>query len=327
MTYNLKTKYMGFELRNPIVVSSSGLTNNVENIKKIEDAGAGAVVLKSLFEEQIIDEIDAKLNDNDMYFWFPEAREHVKSISTDHGVNQYLQLIKEVKKEVSIPVIASINCMTATAWPAFASKIEEAGADGLELNISIMPRNDEVDCRTLELEYIQTVEEVRRHTKLPISVKLAPYFTHLAQICKGFTESGATNIVLFNRYLKPDVDIDSISITRNKYHSNEDEIAESLRWIALLSNRNYCELTASTGIHTGADVIKAILVGATAVQIATTLYTNGLDYIRTMISDMESWMREKAFNSIDTFKGKLSEGKQATAAFERVQFMKKTTDA
>ncbi len=317
---------MGLDLNNPIVVSSSGLTNNIEYMKKIASVGAGAIVLKSLFEEQIIEEVDHKLKDNDMYFWFPEANEHVKTISKDHGVSEYLNLIKEAKAEISIPVIASINCMTATEWPSFAKRIEEAGADGLELNISIMPRNDEVDCRALEMEYIEIVEEVRKHTKLPLSVKIGPHFTNIAQLCCGLTKAGASNVVLFNRYYKPDVDIENMNIVANKYHSNADEISESLRWIALISNRNYCELTASTGVHTGADIIKTILVGATAVQVATTLYTNGVDYIKTMLADMEAWMTKKGYSSMDEFKGILNKSKEATTAFERVQFMKKTTD-
>ena len=324
---DLKTNYMGLEMKNPIIAGSSGITNNVESIKRIAGYGIGAVVLKSLFEEQIVHEIDVKLKDNEMYFWYPEARDFVQSISKDHGVDKYLELIRESKKAVDIPIIASINCMSPAEWPSFAKKIEEAGADGLELNITILPQNDEISSCDMEMQYVTIVEEVRKFTSLPIAVKISPYFSNLRMLCSALTQAGAQAVVMFNRYYKPDVDIDKMAIVSNKYHSNAEELSESLRWIGLLSNRNICQFAASTGIHKGDDVIKALLVGADAAQIATILYKNGLEYIPVMLTHIEKWMENKGFKSIADFKGKLSKGKEVTASFERVQFMKKTTNA
>ena len=323
---DLKTNYMGLTLNNPIVVSSSGFTNNIDSIKKIAGYGAGAVVLKSLFEEQIVHEIDVKLKDNEMYFWYPEAKDYVQHISKNHGIEQYLDLIKEAKKAVDIPVIASINCMTPAEWPAFSKRVQDAGADGLELNISILPTNDEISSCDIEMLYIEIVEAVKKHTTLPIAVKISPYFTNLSLLCSGLAKAGADAIVLFNRYYKPDIDINKMAVIPNKYYSNSDELSESIRWIGLLSQKNMCHFAASTGIHKGDDVIKALLVGAEAAEIATVLYKNGLEYIPVMLTHMKKWMENKGFTSLSEFRGKLAKGKEANFAFERVQFMKKTTN-
>lgn len=321
---NLHTTYMGLKINSPVIVSSSGFSADIEKMVQAQKAGAGAIVLKSLFEEQIIQETAGKLQENEMYFWFPEANDQISKLTKEQGVADYLQLIKDAKKALDIPVIASINCMTSAEWPAFAAKIQDAGADGLELNIAIIPRNDDVDCCALEMEYVQIVEEVCKNTSLPVSVKIGSHFTNLSQLCKGLCQAGAKNIVMFNRYYQPDINIENLEIVSNDYKSKEGEYSESLRWIALLSNNNYCELTASTGYHTGHDVVKALLAGASAVQVATTLYQNGIEYIAEMLTDIQSWMQTKSFDTIEDFKGKLSQNKEATVAFERVQFMKKT---
>ncbi len=321
----MKTKYMGLDLRNPVIVSSSGLTGNPEAISKCEKNGAGAVVLKSLFEEQISAEIESRLEKDSMYFWYPEAREYVKSFSGKYSLEKYLDQLKKAKSSVKIPLIASINCVTHTKWIEFAKEIEQAGADALELNINISP-SDQDEPGSIEERYIQIVKEVKKSTGLPVAVKIGFYFTNLLTMVKSLAGEKADSVVMFNRFFRPDIDINEVRPVTGNYYSSPGEITLALRWIALLSGKADCDLVAATGIHDAEGTIKCIMAGATAVQLCTILYRNGLKQIGVILKDMESWMKKKNYGSIADFSGLLANKKEYTPELERIQFMKRNFD-
>lgn len=320
---DLTTNYMGLKLANPIIVSSSGLSNTLNKVKKIAENGAGAVVLKSLFEEQIIADQSKLMTQTDMYFWYPDAIEFVNNFTKDQGIEAYINLIKGCKDSVDIPVIASINCISTKEWPSFAEKIEEAGADGIELNISIMPFGKEIESADIEASYYNIVKEVKKYVDIPVSVKLSFYFTNLYLTIKRLKDAGAKGVILFNRFYRPDVDINNLSLASRNVFSSHDEITLSLRWIGLLSKKIDIDFAGSTGIHSGADVIKQILVGASSAQVCTAIYRHGYEYIGTMLEEMITWMRKFGYSNLNQFRGLLVKDDEATAEFERVQFMKR----
>jgi dihydroorotate dehydrogenase (fumarate) len=320
---DLTTKYMGLTLKNPIIVSSSRLTRTLSSVQKCAEHGAGAVVLKSLFEEQILADKGKLIEQESMYFWFPEAIDHINNIAKEQGVSEYLTLIREAKKSISIPLIASINCVSSKEWPAFAQRIEEAGADAIELNIAIFPYNSDLSSEAIESVYMEIVQEVKKHTQIPVSVKLGPCFTNLHSLCEGLSHAGADALVLFNRFYRPDINIDDLTLISDNYYSAPEEIGQSLRWVALLSKEIDCDFAAATGIHDYSGIVKQILAGADATQVCTSLFKNGVAYMDTMLDDLKGWMAKHNYNSIADFKGKVAAG---NAAFERVQYMKKSTD-
>jgi len=321
---DLSTNYMGLKLRNPIIVSSSKLTSDIQNIKKCADMGAGAIVLKSLFEEQLLADSQKLMDQDDKYFWFPEAVEFINTHSKEQGVKEYLSLISEAKRLTEVPIFGSINCTTSHEWPKFARKLEEAGIDGLELNIAVFPFDAKVSSKEIEDVYVEIVEAVKSYVSVPIAVKIGPCFTNLMQIVSRLSEAGADAVVLFNRFYRPDIDINQEKLMIDNYMSAPEEITQPLRWISLLSNRVKCDLAGNTGIHDAKGIIKMIYSGAAATEICTTLYKNGVGYIDKMVQDLKGWMEEHNFNSIESFKGKIVTKAENLAAFERVQFMKKT---
>lgn len=324
---DLTTKYLGLTLSNPVIVASSGLTDSVDKIKELERNGAGAVVLKSLFEEQILREADHKIKlarENDMiYSEHSETFDYIDMHVKEKEVNNYIDLIKNAKKAVNIPVIASVNCITAHEWMNFAKNIENAGADALELNIFIMPFSLDKDCGEINKVYYEIVEKVKKEITIPIAVKLSPFFANLGAVIKTLAEKGVDGFVLFNRFSRPDIDIDNIRVVPASIYSTPAEMYNTLRWIAILGNRISSDLAASTGIHDGDAVIKQILAGASVVQVASAIYKNGPEHILKMKNTLEHWMDKKGFLYIDQFKGRLSQEKsQNPEAFERIQFMK-----
>jgi dihydroorotate dehydrogenase (fumarate) len=322
---DLSTNYMGIKIANPLIVSSSGLTNSADRVKECADNGAGAVVLKSLFEEQLVTGKTSLINQDEMYFWYPEALDFVNTISKEDGISAYLQLIEKAKKTVSIPVMASINCVTPREWPKFAAEIEKSGADGIELNIFIPPTNINLTGYKMEETYIDIIHEVRKNVSIPIAVKVGFYFTNLYRMLYKISNLDVSSLVLFNRYYRPDIDVETMRVVAQNVYSSPHEITLSLRWIALLYSRINKELVAATGIHDYKGVIKQILAGASSVQICSTLYKNGVSYIRTLLDDIEKWMAQKGYSNIASFRGLVAKNEENTAAFERVQFMKKTT--
>jgi len=320
---DLSTEYMGLKLKNPIIVSSSKLTGDINNIKKCVDVGAGAIVIKSLFEEQLIADSNALMDQDIKYFWFPEAIEHINKHSKEHGLKQVLNLIKSSKNYTDIPIIASINCISAHEWPQFAKTLEDAGADAIELNIAIFPFDKYMACADIADKYIEIIDKVKAHVNIPVSVKMGSYFTNLIQITNRLDEAGVDGLVLFNRYYRPDIDIETETIVRDNILSSPLEVTKSLRWIALLSPLLKCDLAAGTGIHDYSGVVKQLLAGASATQICSTLFNNGISYIDTILFDLQKWMEKHRYNSVSEFKGKVANKEGSSQKFERMQFLKK----
>ena len=321
---NLSVKYMGLDLPNPVIVGSSSLTNSVKKIERLEKAGAGAVVLKSLFEEQILVDKGKLIRQEEMYFWYPEAIEFVNQSMKGAGIESYIQLISDTKKTVTIPVIASINCVTDREWPSSAKELELAGVDALELNIAIFPFNKEITAEAIEDQYVSIVKAVKKEIRIPVAVKIGPYFTNIQRITYKLQQAGADAIVLFNRFFSPNLNIHRMTITNENMFSSPEEMALTLRWVGLVSSEVKCDIGASTGIHTSGDVIRQLLMGAATTQICSTLYHNGSNYLKTIIDGLTKWMTEHGFNKINDFKGLISENKVNRPSFERLQFMKKS---
>jgi len=320
---NLETTYMGIKLKNPLIVGSSGLTNSVENIIEIEKNGAAAVVLKSLFEEQISHAASNTLSQNEFANYYPEAEDYVKQYTRMADVEKYIDLIKSSKEKVNIPIIASVNCISNTEWIDFAKRIEQAGADGLELNIFVLPSDISKDGAENEAVYFEIVKSIKKVVTIPVALKISYYFSGLAKTVNALSWSGIDGLVLFNRFYSPDFDIETLEVKPSYIFSNPSDLSLSLRWVAMLSNHVNCDIAASTGVHDGRALIKQLLAGAKAVQIASVLYKKGFKEIGSMLEDLENWMERKNFTSLDQFTGHLSVKKTDNpAAFERVQFMK-----
>lgn len=320
---NLTTSYCGISLKNPIMAASSGLTSNIDNLIKMERAGISAVVIKSLFEEQIKFEYSKTMAQYKDTFAYPEADDYIRQYTQSKEVEQYLSLIVEAKSRLKIPVIASINCISAGDWTDFAKKIEAAGADALELNIFILPLDENIASEEIERRYFEIIEKVLKVVSIPVTVKLGSNFSNLSRFVVRLSWLGVKGIVLFNRTFAPDIDIDRLQITNANIFSHPEESANTLRWVALLSSKIKCDLSATTGIHDGAAVIKQLLAGAQTVQIASVMYKNGLDVAKDMLTFMEEWMAKNNFSTLHDFQGILSYKEVANpAAYERVQFMR-----
>ena len=315
----LDTTYMGLHLKNPLIVSSSGLTDSVDKIKKIADNEAGAVILKSLFEEQINYETSSLLEYND----YPEAADYIRAYAEDNTVNEYIDLIKGAKKAVSIPIIASINSVTSENWVEYATKLEEAGADALELNIHIIPTHANQEPDKIEQRYLSIIKEVKKRISIPLAVKIGFHFTNIIRISELILASGASAITLFNKFYEPDINIESKKITVGEVFTQPSDIRHALRWVGMLSPTINGELSASTGVHSGEAAIKMLLAGAQTVQMASIIYKNGPGIIPSFLDFMQDWMKNKRYSTIDEFRGELNYGSiENPSLYERTQFMK-----
>ncbi len=317
---NTEINYLGLKLKNPIIVGSCGLTNSVENIKELAKNGAAAVVLKSIFEEEIMMEYHATLKNAE-----PEDLKYLDYYDykiKQENVKKYIELIKATKKAVDIPVIASINCTSSHEWTYFTKKIEEAGADALELNIFMMPYQKDKTGSDNEKIYFDIIEKVKSQVKIPVSLKMSHYFSNLGRFIERLSEK-VDGLVLFNRFYSPDFDIDNEKLFAGHIYSSKFEMHIPLRWIAMTHGHVHSHIAGSTGIHSGADIIKMLLAGADATQIVTTIYQHGPEQIKKMLGELEEYMKKHNYTSINDFKGKLSLKKaENPSAFYRVQFMK-----
>ncbi|MCB2209123.1 MAG: dihydroorotate dehydrogenase-like protein [Bacteroidetes bacterium] len=324
---NLKTSYLGLDLKNPLIASSSRLTGDMKSINECIDNGIGAIVLKSLFEEQIRLEAESETRAgaaNDYYYWFTEAKEKVIGLSMEENLDKYLKFVENIKANSDVPVISSINCTTAEDWPKFASAIQQAGADALELNIALFPFDKDVASADIEELYVEILKSVKKEVSIPVSIKLGYYFTNLFSVANKLVSNGVDGLVLFNRYYRPDIDIDTLKVVSENHMSSPDEIHIPMRWIGLLKGNDIgCDLAASTGVHDYQGAIKQILAGADAVQLCSALYLKGIPYIKTMLEEMGNWMEKNRFSSIDSFKGKALDNQTIDASFERIQFLKR----
>jgi len=319
---DLSTTYMGLKLKNPIIAASSGLTKSVDKIIDCYNTGVGAVVMKSLFEE-VLAQADFGIGDSAPYH--AEAYDYMRSeLELQYGPREYLDIISGAKAKVDIPIIASINCVSAKYWPQYAKQIENAGADALELNIFKTATNVDEDSQAVENMYYEIIENVKKQISIPVALKIGVNFSALPHFASQLARKGADALVLFNRFTEPDIDINKISLTTTFSFSNSFDIYKPLRWTALLAGEIGCDIAATTGVKSGKDVIKLVLAGASAVQIASLLYQKGVDQVEEILKELTAWMSANNFASIDDFKGTLSfKNSESPDAYLRAQFMEK----
>jgi dihydroorotate dehydrogenase (fumarate) len=316
---DLKTTYVGLQLDNPVIVSSSGLVDNIDKVRRMADNGPGAIVLKSLFEEQIIFEATRLIDD----YSYPEAADYIRGYSKSHSVEEYLELITQAKKRISQPVIASINCISGEDWTGFAKQIEDAGADALELNIFILPVDGDHPER-IEKNYFDILEKVRKTIKIPLIAKISPYFSNLIYMVNQFHAIGLQGVVLFNRLYEPDIDIKEMKIISSEVFSTPTDLRQSLRWISLVTDKfRKIDVSGSTGVHDSDSAIKLLLAGAQTVQVCSSLYKNGPEYLKTIVGGIQNWMEEKGYQTVDDFRGLMNyRSFDDPRTWERVQFMR-----
>lgn len=319
---DLSTSYMGISLSNPVIAASSSLTSSLDGLKKCEDAGAGAVVLKSLFEEQIT--IDKNRMIGDMSFdAYTDAYDFFNAASTDYYMDEYLGLVEEAKEALSIPVIASINCVSPGQWTDYAERFQNIGADALELNMFILPSNITTTGSSIEQNYLKILADVKKNINIPVAIKIGYHFSGMGNFINTAAKNGANGIVLFNRFYKIDIDIEDIALKPSPLFSEASEIHLALQWIALMSGEVPADFSAATGIHDGESVIKHLLAGARSVQLCSTLLKNGISRISDIKKEIKMWMEKKEYGKISDFNGILSqENSTHPEAYERSQFIK-----
>ncbi len=319
----VSTTYMGLRLRNPVIASSSGLTSTLDGVRRCAEAGAGAVVLRSIFEEQIDAQAASASGAGASYGYQLEAQEYLERYGREGAVEPYLELIREAKRAVSVPVIASVHCVSSGGWTDFATRAEEAGADALELNVFVLPVDPGQGASENEQIYFDVASAVTRKVGIPVALKIGPYLSGLAQTVIQLSRSGIQGLVLFNRPFPIDFDLETMELAPGVIYSSPAEMHQSLRWISILSGKVFCDLAAATGVHDGAAVVKQLLAGASAVQVCSALYENDVDYLSTMVREVGEWMERKGYDRLAQFRGALAQKHDAhPAAYERVQFMK-----
>lgn len=322
---NLTTTYLGLKLRTPLVPSASPLSEKLDNLKHMEDAGASAVVLHSLFEEQIRgDSADLErdlFRGSDSYpealSYFPASRDFAA------GPEMYLEHIVQAKKALNIPVIASLNGTTFGGWTSFSRQIERAGADALELNFYSVPTDVDRSPDDIERDLLTIAAAVKAQVRIPVAIKLSPYYTNLTHFARRLEQHGADGLVLFNRFYQPDIDLDSSEVVPQAQLSTSSALRLPLRWIGILHGRLQLNLAASGGVHRGADALKLLMVGADVTMLCSALMRQGIDYLRTIEREMVEWMEQHEYESVEQLKGRLSHRRGPTpAAFERAQYVR-----
>jgi dihydroorotate dehydrogenase (fumarate) len=319
----LATTYLGLELKNPIIAGSSPLTASLDKLKQCEDAGAGAVVVKSIFEEQIDHDAAKMMSQTEGFVAHTDGQDFLEEVSRDFYIDAYLSLVEKASSALDIPVIASVNCRSRGTWLDYVQRFAEVGADALELNYYILPSDASRTGQEIEDEYFSVVKAARERVKLPLSVKMSAQFTALANVVKRFDTMDIDGLVLFNKFYQPDVDIEKISTKSSIVLSNPNDYAQSLQWTALLSAYLNSDICASTGIHTGETVVKMLLSGAKAVQICSAIMKSGHGVINQMQTELLQWMDRHEFETFVDFRGKLAHKRmEDPSQWERAQYMK-----
>lgn len=322
---DLTTRYLGLNLRTPLVPSASPLSNEIEGIKRMEDAGASAVVLHSLFEEQVereLDEVQARLKAGSESFaeavtYFPEPAEFIT------GPEEYLNKIQKAKEAVRIPIIASLNGSAIGGWVDYANKIQQAGADALELNIYFIPTEMDRTAAEIEQSYLDIVEAVQKVVRIPIALKLSPFFSNMANMARRLDQTGLNGLVLFNRFYQPDINLEALEVRTNVNLSTAQDMRLPLRWIAILYGHVKADLAATGGIHSAQDAIKMLMAGADVTMLCSVLLKNGLESIREIETGMSKWLSEHDYESVSQLQGSMSQKNVADpSAFERAQYMR-----
>jgi len=325
---NLKTNYLGLELKNPLVVSPNPLCSSLDNIKRMEDAGAGMVVLHSLFEEQLTGESMA-LNENLLQGTesFAESLSYFPEMSDYHmGPDSYLDLIRKAKETTRIPIMGSLNGVSEGGWTDFASRMEEAGADGIELNMYFIPTDPDMDEAHINDMYMTLVKQVTSIVRIPVAVKVAPHFTSMAHAAKRLGEQGAKGIVLFNRFYQPDIDLDTLEVVPRIQLSSPSRLHLRLRWTAILYGRVAPDIAITGGVHSHEDVVKCMMAGAKISMMASALLKFGIGHLSTVLKGFDRWLDDREYDSVEMMQGSMSQKSVANpAAFERANYMKVLT--
>ena len=321
---DLSTTYMGMKLKNPIVPSASPLSKDLGNIRRMEDAGASAIVMYSLFEEQITHE------SMQLYYHmthgtesFSEALSYFVDMQKyNHGPDEYLEHVRRARQAVNIPIIASLNGASNNGWLDYARKIQETGVDGIELNMYYVAADVNETADQLEERYLNIVRSIK-NLKIPVAVKVSPFFTSMSNMAKRLDDAGANALVLFNRFYQPDIDLEKLEVVPNVILSTPQAMRLPLRWVAILHGRIKASLAATGGIHTHEDAIKMLMAGADVTMVCSTLLQNGIGRISELLRGMETWMKEHEYESVEQMKGSMSQKSVADpAAFERANYMK-----
>ena len=322
---DLSTTYLGLKLKNPIVASSSPLSRQIDSAHKMEEAGIAAIVVYSLFEEQIIRE-SLKLNDDLTRGTeqFAEALTYLPEVGVfSVGPDTYIKHLRGMKKAVNIPVIGSLNGCSTGGWIEYAQKIEDGGADALELNIYYLETDPRISSNELEDTYIKLVKDIRKKIRIPLAVKLSPFHTSLPNFAKRLVDAGVNGLVLFNRFYQPDFDLDTMEVVPNLVYSSSHELRLPLRWIAILYGRVKCDFALTSGVHSGEDALKAIMAGANVSMVASEFLENGISQTKKILADMMTWMQNHEYESINQMRGSMSQQAVAEPAkFERANYMK-----
>jgi len=322
---DLSTVYLGKKLKNPIVPSASPLSRDISSIKLMEDSGAGAVVLESLFEEQILhekNELDHYLSQGTDSFaeslsYFPDSDMY------NFGPDEYLEHVRSAKEAVGIPIIASLNGVSTGGWTEYARKMQEAGADALELNSYYLATDPNKDSRAIEDNYVEVLTEIKKNITIPVAMKISPFFTSLSAMAKRFDEAGADGLVLFNRFYQPDIDLENLEVVPNLVLSTSESMRLPLRWIAILYGKIKADMAATTGIHTAEDVLKMLMAGADVTMLCAVLFQHGIGKITGILEDIKHWMEDHEYDSVDQMKGSMShKSVPEPAAFERANYMR-----
>ena len=320
---NTNTKYLGLELKSPVIAGSCGLTADVDKMVEMEAAGAGAVVLKSVFEEQIIYDIKRNTHivaptDN-----YGDSYEYIAQHVAADSLNNHFAMIREAKRRLTIPVIGSINCYSYENWLTYAVKFQEAGCDALELNMAILPYETSLSADDVERTFTQTINTLRKSVSIPISIKVGTYFTDMAKQLQQLSWMGIQGVTMFNKAVQVDIDTDGETLINAGKLSAPEEFYNTLRWTLLMSRKMRCDISASTGVYSADDVVKLLLAGASSVQVVSLLYKEGPAAIRTLNEGLQAWMEKKGYDSIARFKGKMGVGpNDKTSVAMRTQFMK-----
>jgi len=317
---NLKTKYLGLDLRTPLVASASPLSREFDNLKRLEDAGASAVVFHSLFEEQLRRQTsvsEGPANGEESRDYFPEADEF------NSDPRSYLSSIVKAKEALDIPVIASLNGSTFGGWMKFAREMEEAGADALELNIYSIPTDSGMTADDIETDYLTIIASIKAQLKIPVAVKLSPFFTNLGYFARRLDQQNVDGLVLFNRFYQPDIDLDAMVVSPTVNLSAPGEIRLPLRWIALLRGRVRASLAATSGIHRGSDALKLLMAGADATMLCSVLLRRGIEHVAVIEKEIHDWMGAHSYDSLEKLKGCMSQERCGDpSAFERAQYVR-----
>lgn len=319
---NISTRFFGLDLRSPVIAASCSMTGHAEQVIKLAEAGAGAIVLKSIFEEEIFSELQEELSLRTELTSDPEYLDYFDYVIKEDTIRKYLHLISETKAKTHVPIVASINCVSSSDWTLFARKIEEAGADALELNMFITPSEISKTSENNEQFYLETIHKVLQVVKIPVTVKISHYFSNLAGMVQKLAATGVAGVTIFNRFYSPDIDIQSEKVIVADVLSTPNDYLLPLKWTGILSGQIEVDLSATSGIHTAETALKLLLAGASAVQIASVLYHEGPSAITRMNQGISDWMDQKGYKSIAEFKGSLSRSASSAQAWERTQFMK-----